>query len=92
MTPQLQQAIKLLALSSVEIEAYINEAVEKNPLLETASPETGGAENAVEAPGGSDGDTPTPTSERGADELLGSNDIAGNALDVDYNSESFPSG
>jgi len=85
MTPQLQQAIKLLALSSVEIEAYINEAVEKNPLLET-----GGGENAAEAPGElQDGDTPTPTSERGADELLGSNDIAGNALDVDYNSETF---
>ena len=84
MTPQLQQAIKLLTLSSVEIEAYINEAVEKNPLLET-----GGGENAVEAPSGGDGDTPTPTSERGADELLGSNDIAGNALDVDYNSETF---
>ena len=34
MTPQLQQAIKLLALSNLEIEAFIGEALENNPLLE----------------------------------------------------------
>ena len=34
MTPQLQQAIKLLALSNLEIEAFVGEALEKNPLLE----------------------------------------------------------
>ena len=34
MTPQLQQAIKLLALSNLEIEAFIGEALESNPLLE----------------------------------------------------------
>ncbi|MFM7029166.1 MAG: RNA polymerase factor sigma-54 [Chakrabartia sp.] len=34
MTPQLQQAIKLLALSNLEIEAFIAEEVERNPLLE----------------------------------------------------------
>ncbi len=34
MTPQLQQAIKLLALSNLEIEAFIGEAIESNPLLE----------------------------------------------------------
>ena len=34
MTPQLQQAIKLLALSSLEIEAFIAEEVERNPVLE----------------------------------------------------------
>jgi RNA polymerase sigma-54 factor len=37
MTPQLQQAIKLLALSSLEIEAFIAEEVERNPVLETGS-------------------------------------------------------
>ena len=36
MTPQLQQAIKLLALSNLEIESFIAEEMEKNPLLETA--------------------------------------------------------
>ncbi|WP_088311452.1 RNA polymerase factor sigma-54 [Novosphingobium sp. B 225] len=34
MTPQLQQAIKLLALSNLEIEAFIGEAIDSNPLLE----------------------------------------------------------
>ena len=37
MTPQLQQAIKLLALSSVEIEAFIAEEIERNPLLENGA-------------------------------------------------------
>ena len=36
MTPQLQQAIKLLALSNLEVEAFIGEALEANPLLEIA--------------------------------------------------------
>ena len=35
MTPQLQQAIRLLALSNLEIEAFIAEELERNPLLET---------------------------------------------------------
>ena len=34
MTPQLQQAIKLLALSNLEIETFIGEALDANPLLE----------------------------------------------------------
>jgi RNA polymerase sigma-54 factor len=34
MTPQLQQAIKLLALSNLEVEAFIGEAIEANPLLD----------------------------------------------------------
>lgn len=34
MTPQLQQAIKLLQLSSLEIAAYVEEQLEQNPLLE----------------------------------------------------------
>ena len=42
MTPQLQQAIKLLALSNLEIEAVIAEELAKNPLLE-ARPGEGGA-------------------------------------------------
>jgi RNA polymerase sigma-54 factor len=38
MTPQLQQAIKLLALSNLEIETFIGEALEANPLLEIGEP------------------------------------------------------
>lgn len=47
MTPQLQQAIKLLALSNLEVEAFIGEALEANPLLDVgapAAPEADGAE------------------------------------------------
>ena len=33
-TPQLQQAIRLLALSNLEIESFVAEEVERNPLLE----------------------------------------------------------
>ena len=40
MTPQLQQAIKLLAASNLEIEAYVAEALEANPLLEAGSVST----------------------------------------------------
>jgi len=34
MTPQLMQAIKLLQLSSVDLAAYVDEELERNPLLE----------------------------------------------------------
>jgi RNA polymerase sigma-54 factor len=34
MTPQLQQAIRLLTLSNLELETFIGEALEANPLLE----------------------------------------------------------
>jgi len=34
MTPQLQQAIKLLQLSNIELSAFVEEQLESNPLLE----------------------------------------------------------
>jgi RNA polymerase sigma-54 factor len=48
MTPQLQQAIRLLALSNLEIEAFIGEELERNPLLEAGGEEGDGAEPAEE--------------------------------------------
>ncbi|MEY2943270.1 MAG: polymerase factor sigma-54 [Pseudomonadota bacterium] len=49
MTPQLQQAIKLLALSNLEIEAFIGEALEANPLLEMGeAPSTAPEIDAIE--------------------------------------------
>ncbi|MEM7056301.1 MAG: RNA polymerase factor sigma-54 [Pseudomonadota bacterium] len=39
MTPQLQQAIKLLAMSNMELADFVQSEVEKNPLLELGSPE-----------------------------------------------------
>lgn len=41
MTPQLQQAIKLLALSNLEVEAFIGEALDANPLLEIGESSAG---------------------------------------------------
>lgn len=38
MTPQLQQAIKLLQLSNVELVEYVERELEQNPLLELADP------------------------------------------------------
>ncbi len=37
MTPQLTQSIKLLAMSNVELNAFVESEVEKNPLLEISS-------------------------------------------------------
>ncbi|WIM10874.1 RNA polymerase factor sigma-54 [Enhydrobacter sp.] len=41
MTPQLQQAIKLLQFSHLELAAYIQQELEKNPLLQEGPPEDG---------------------------------------------------
>lgn len=58
MTPQLQQAIKLLQLSNIELAELVEEELGNNPLLEKAEQE--GTENADEgsnesAPSGDDG-------------------------------------
>ena len=42
MTPQLQQAIRLLALSNLEVEGFIAEEIERNPLLDASGPEDDG--------------------------------------------------
>ena len=60
MTPQLQQAIKLLALSNLELEAFIGDALEANPLLEITDSGSEGGEGPIEP-----GDFPAP--ERGGD-------------------------
>lgn len=84
MTPQLQQAIKLLALSNLEIEGFIAEEIEKNPLLEAAP---GDAGDGPERP------DPEPVAERSepasADELLSLGEAAGESLDVDLGAERF---
>jgi RNA polymerase sigma-54 factor len=50
MTPQLQQAIKLLALSNLEIETFIGDALEANPLLEIGDSAPSPVVEAVEVP------------------------------------------
>ena len=70
MTPQLRQAIQLLALSNLELEAHIGEALESNPLLELGEGEILTAEP-IDAHGSAEG---------GADEAIGSGEMA---LDID---------
>lgn len=48
MTPQLQQAIKLLQLSRQELVEAINQEIEENPLLEEVSTDEGNEEQAYE--------------------------------------------
>jgi RNA polymerase sigma-54 factor len=43
MTPQLQQAIRLLRMSNLELAEHLRAEVEKNPLLELAPPSAGAA-------------------------------------------------
>ena len=44
MTPQLQQAIKLLQLSNLELASYVEQELEQNPLLKRDEGEDGAAE------------------------------------------------
>lgn len=81
MTPQLQQAIKLLALSNLELEAYLAEALEGNPLLDTASADGDGAgdERGEEA-----GDAAPEAAGEGPDAEPTLASDAGSDLDVDF--------
>jgi RNA polymerase sigma-54 factor len=85
MTPQLQQAIKLLALSNLELEAYLAEALEGNPLLDAAPAdrdEGGADEGGEEAPPAADVQPDT-------DAALSSDAGTADDLDVDFAEERF---
>src|SRR5687767_11693042 len=75
MTPQLQQAIRLLALSNLEVESFIAEEIERNPLLEA-----GGMEEAPAA------EAPAEAPEAPAADEFGSGDAP---LDLDVNDENL---
>ena len=74
MTPQLQQAIKLLALSNLEIESFVAEALESNPLLEIGETRREAGEPDSPEPAGEHDSAPGPDGE-------GALDIAEHALD-----------
>jgi RNA polymerase sigma-54 factor len=71
MTPQLQQAIKLLQLSNVELQEYVEAEIERNPLLARAENENGAS---------ADGDAPEKVSEKREemrlDETSGANEAS----------------
>lgn len=99
MTPQLQQAIRLLALSNLEIESYISEELDKNPLLEAVSDdrndraETDGSDaDGADADGSGPGDRELPAlsdQPGGADELIERGVNAADTLDIDLGSDTF---
>ena len=81
MTPQLQQAIKLLALSNLEVETFIGEALEANPLLDVG--EAGSAEESPVHPEPAGGRRTTLESSP-VDQLIGEGKAADDApLDID---------
>lgn len=63
MTPQLQQAIRLLQLSTLDLQTEIQEALESNPLLEMEEPRGEGNES------DSSGDADTPGSDSSGDDF-----------------------
>ena len=93
MTPQLQQAIKLLQLTNFEVSAYVEEQLEQNPLLERGDAEgaeaDGGVGEAEIANGGAssavDGEPPLNGEPRaGGDEDAAASETTIGALDSDY--------
>lgn len=77
MTQQLQQSIKLLQLSSLELAEYIEQELEKNPLLtvdesEPSSAQDGADQEAGDGDTGHDSEDGDGITERAADEGRGS--------------------
>lgn len=87
MTPQLQQAIKLLALSNLELEAFIGTELERNPLLEAGELTAQAPSETVERPEGAE---PRSGPEASTDRLIerGGGE-ADSPLDVDHARETF---
>ena len=84
MTPQLQQAIRLLALSNLEVEGFIAEEIERNPLLDAAAPDDDGPIEDREPAAA------LPDEPAAADQLILGGDNPGEAaLDVDFGAETF---
>src|SRR5690348_6692822 len=77
MTPQLQQAIKLLQLSNLELSAYIEGELEQNPLLERDDAPAEGAAEAAAEPPAEDGEEIAAWEAASGSEGDGSVDLAG---------------
>lgn len=91
MTPQLQQAIKMLQMSNQELTDYVLTEVEQNPLLERADPETGLAmDDGGGGNGGEEVEQTDNTERQQQDDTRDTVDhsesetYSGGALDTDY--------
>ena len=80
MTPQLQQAIRLLQLSNIELTAYVETELERNPLLDHDDAPEGPA--TAEPSEQSDGDLSAEIDD-GVDVAIPA-DAAGDVLDTDF--------
>ena len=86
MTPQLTQAIKLLALSNLELEAAIAEEIAKNPLLETQSGDDESDSGVQDQTGDDADDAPD---DPGADDLILARADDDRPLDMDWTAEAL---
>ncbi|MFL6751937.1 MAG: RNA polymerase factor sigma-54 [Sphingomicrobium sp.] len=88
LTPQLAQAIKLLQLSNLELEAYIAEELSKNPLLEARPDEEDEAPPAGDFTADEDSGDEAPD-DPGADDLILGQADDDRPLDVDWTREAL---
>jgi len=82
MTPQLQQAIKLLQLSNIELTQYVEQELQRNPLLERDDGDALGTEAATPDEAGGAVATGLETVDRAVSDDSGG--AGETALDVDY--------
>ncbi len=86
MTPQLQQAIKLLELSNQDLVAYVEEELERNPLLERADDqESAGSPDSPSAPETGEPEAMLDTKEFGDREALPA--AKDSPIDADYDND-----
>ncbi len=98
MTPSLQQAIKLLQMSKLELEEVLTQEMVENPLLEEEQDETPGPEEAreaaAEAPPAAPGpaETAPPAKERDSFEEIDFDSYFEDYLDSAYNPRQYEQG
>jgi RNA polymerase sigma-54 factor len=87
LTPQLRQAIQLLQLSNLELDAFLAEELSKNPLLEARSDE-GEEQPSGDFVADEEGEEEAPD-DPGADDLISGTADDDRPLDVDWQSEAL---
>ncbi|WP_308515019.1 RNA polymerase factor sigma-54 [Sphingomonas flavescens] len=87
LTPQLRQAIQLLQLSNLELDAFLAEELSKNPLLEAQSGD-GDAQPAADY-SGEERDNDDAPDDPGADNLIAGQADDDRPMDMDWQSEAL---
>ena len=89
LTPQLRQAIQLLQLSNLELDAFLAEEMSKNPLLETRSEEGGDEQQPAGDFVADASDSNEAPDDPGADDLILGQAGDDRPLDMDWQSEAL---